>query len=129
MGITLQSKNSFMDTLRNFNFKSVLNTLKLMNINWVEVGTFFAGGILAGFLFRRYFKDVVTWLLIILVIVVLLDYAGIIAIRWDTVQGVVGTSPTETLDALFQSALVWIKRNVPLVISLVIGFTVGIKVG
>ncbi len=129
MGMMSQSQDSFMNFFKKFDIRGIIGAIKRMNIDWIGVGTYFAGGMLVGFLCRKYLKDLVTWFLIATVIAVILDCVGLVDIRWDTIQGVVGTSPAGTLDAAFKAAFMWIKGNVPLVISFVIGFTVGIKAG
>ncbi len=129
MGMFTQSQTSFMGTIKSLNPRVLYRNIQLMNINWVDLGTFFASGILFGFLCKRYLKDVITWLLVCLVLVILLDYVGIVSIKWETIQGVLGVSPAATVDAWLQSGFAWVKCNVIFVISFVIGFTIGIKVG
>jgi len=123
------SQSSLVDCIKNFDFKGVSEHLKKLNFNFVEMTTFFAVGVLAGFLCKRYFKSALVWALVGLVTVVALDYIGIVAIQWDTIQSAVGTSPADTFDMLFQQAVSWAKENVPVVISFIIGFTIGLKVG
>lgn len=122
-------KNSVLECIKNFDVRGFMNHVKELNFNFIEITTFFAVGILGGFLCKRYFKSALVWALMSVVIVVVLDYIGMIAIQWDTIQGVVGASPAQTFDRLFEETIVWARDNVPAVISLIIGFTVGIKVG
>lgn len=129
MGIWSQSQNTFMAGLKKFNPRVIYQNIKLMNINWTDIVTFFAGGILFGFLCKRYLKDVITWFLVGLVLVILLDYVGIVSIKWETIQSVFGVSPAATVDGWLQASLAWARCNVLLVVSFVIGFTIGLKVG
>ncbi len=129
MGITSQLQSSFEVIVNKLNIRRVIIAIKRMNIDWVGVAAYFAGGMFIGFLCRKYLKDVVMWLLIAAVIAIILDYVGLVDIRWDTIQGAVGTCPADTLNAAFKMAFLWIKGNVALVISFVIGFTIGIKAG
>ena len=122
-------KDSVLECIKNFDVRGVMDHVKGLNFNLIEITTFFAVGILAGFLCKRYFKSALVWALMAVVIVVVLDYIGMIAIQWDTIQGVVGTSPAETFDRLFEQSVVWARDNVPTVISFIIGFAAGIKVG
>lgn len=129
MGKSWLANSSFMGNFQNLTFDNISRAIKMMRIDWVGVATFFAGGIVIGYLFRRYFKDLITWLLILTVMVIVLDYMGLVAIRWDTIQAVVGTSPAKTVDTALHVSGVWIKNNVPVVISFGVGFMVGLKAG
>ena len=129
MGIFSQSNNTVMNSLKSLNPRTIYKNIQLMNINWIDLASYFTGGLVCGFLCKRYLKDVITWALIAMVLVILLDYIGIVAIDWKFIQSVFGTSPGATVDGWLQAALAWAKGNVPFVISFVIGFTVGIKVG
>ena len=124
-----QQHGSIIESIKKFDIKGVIQHIKDQPINWLEVGTFLAAGVLAGFLFRRYFRGLVVWSLIALATVIVFDYVGFVDIKWETVQGILGTSPAASIDMYLQHGLVWIKSNVPLVISLIIGFTIGVKVG
>ncbi len=127
--IVTPQKDSVFDCLRNFDFRGIMNYVKGLHFNVVEMTTFFAVGVLTGFLCKRYFKSALVWLLMSMVIVIVLDYVGVIAIQWDTIQGVVGTSPAQTLDTLFEQSIVWARDNVSVIISFIVGFVAGIKVG
>jgi len=122
-------RNIFVNAYKDFSLHNVSLFIKAMRIDWFSVGAVFAGGIAAGFLFTKYFKDVAVWLLIVGAAIILLDYAEFIVIRWDVVKSLLGTSPTVTLDVMLKMGLLWAQKNVPSVISFVIGFTIGIKVG
>lgn len=122
-------KNIFVNSYRDFSLHNISLVIKAMRIDWFAVGAIFVGGIAAGFLFTKYFKDIAIWLLIVGAAIILLDYADFIVIRWDAVKTIFGTSPTATLDVILKMGLLWAQKNVPSVISFVIGFTIGIKVG
>ncbi len=122
-------QDSLLECMKKFDVRGVMDHLRELNCNLMEIVTFFAIGMLTGFLCKRYFKSALLWTFIGVVTVVILDYFGIVMIQWDVIQSAVGTSPTEAFDTLFQQAAVWVRDNVPVVISFVIGFTVGVRVG
>ena len=123
------SKDSVLECIKNFDVRGVIDHVKGLNINLIEITTFLCVGILACFLCKRYFKSALIWALMAVVIVIVLDYIGMVAIQWDTIKGVVGASPAQAFDRLFQQSVLWARDNVPALISFIIGFTAGIKVG
>ena len=122
-------KKIFVNGYKDFSLNNIFLFIKAMRIDWFSVGAVFVGAVAAGFLCTKYFKDIAVWLLIVGAALILLDYAEFIVIRWDAVKAVLGTSPAATLDGMLKMSFLWAQQNIPSVISFVIGFTIGIKVG
>lgn len=122
-------KDSVLECIKKFDVRGIVDHIKDLHFNLIEIIVFFAVGVLAGFLCKRYFKSALVWIFMAVVTVIVLDYMGLVAIQWDTIQGVVGASPAQTFDRLFEQLMVWARDNVPVVISFIAGFAAGIKVG
>lgn len=118
---------TLLQSIKNFDTAGIINAIKAMNFNWIQMGVFFAIGALSGYLFSKYFKTVFVWTICGLGFVAALEYAGLIAIDWNAVQGLIGVAPTENVDTLVQSWLMWAQVNMSLLVCGVIGFILGYK--
>jgi uncharacterized membrane protein (Fun14 family) len=120
---------TLMESVKNLDAQGVVTYFRTMQVNWMEVGMFGAMGLLSGFLFRKYFQLFVVCTILGVGLIAGLDYFGMIHIDWNAVNGMVGTTPTQNVDNIFQSAMAWMKVNVALITSFAVGFIAGFKVG
>lgn len=118
---------TLVQSIKNFDTNGIINALKDMNFNWVQMGVFFAIGALSGYIFKKYFKTVFVWTVCGLGLIAALEYAGLIGIDWNAVQGLIGVAPTQNVDTVLQSWLVWSQVNMSLLVCGVIGFILGYK--
>ena len=87
---------------------------------------FVVAGALSGFLF----KNIFTCLLCVILgfgLIAGLDYFGLVHIDWTAFNSLFGVTQTHTVDAVAQSALVWVKNNLILIGWLFAGFSVDLK--
>ena len=122
-------KPGFWDHLKSFNFKAIVEDFKSQDINWMEIGGYVVAGLVAGFLFKRYFKPFMMILIGGIVLIGLLDHFKLALIDWDHIQTLIGVQPTkEAFQDLFQASFAWIKVNIKVVSTFGLGFFVGLKV-
>ncbi|NQW40325.1 MAG: hypothetical protein HQ469_14275 [Cyanobacteria bacterium] len=121
-------KPGLWDHLKKFDFKAIMEDIKSQNINWMEVGGYIVAGLVAGFLFKRYFKSVIMILIGGIVLIGLLDHFKLALIDWDHLQSLMGINPTkEAFQDLFQASFAWIKVNTKVVSAFGVGFFAGLK--
>lgn len=124
------AKPTLLDHLKKLNFEGMLDAIKGYPFDWVEIGSCMGIGVLAGFLFRKYFRTFLMTLLLGVLIIAVLDRLTLLHIDWDHVQNMIGIQPTqEAFQNLFQAAYAWIKLNIQAVSSFTVGFLVGYKIG
>lgn len=121
-------KPTLLENIKNLDMAGVLNSIKEMNYNWMQMGIFFVIGGLTGFLFKKYFKTLFLWTICGIGLVAALEYAGFIAIDWNAIQNLIGVAPAQTFDSVFHSWLGWAQVNMSLIVCGVIGFMIGHKV-
>lgn len=130
MGAKVQSvKSSFLENVKNFDLGAIVQNIKDMNFNWIEMATFMVAGIVIGFICNRYCKSILFSLFIIVAAIIIFEYFGFITIKWECIQSMLGSSPMQTVDAFCRSAYIILRSNISLMISFVVGFLIGIKVG
>ncbi len=126
---TQPASTSFIDNVKNFDFKAIIQHIKNMNINWMEMITLVVVGIGAGFVVKRFFKTIMLCLFASLIAMIVLEHVGFIVIRWSFVQDFFGHSPAQTVEMFCQSCYLSVRSHFGCVVSFLIGFFIGIKVG
>jgi len=126
------AERGWFDTLKDrLNLDGLMQKLKLSKDKLIEIGIYLGIGFLTGFLIRRFSKYIIVFLLFIAGIVVLHQLNVIkIVVDWDKFQEVFGIQVVQPAEGgLFATYWSWIKTNFLVVISFLIGFSVGLKVG
>ncbi|PKN03600.1 hypothetical protein CVU75_01420 [Candidatus Dependentiae bacterium HGW-Dependentiae-1] len=96
----------------------------------INIGLYLAAGFFAGFLLKKYAHVLFTVAMGIAILAVL-HYSGVITvvINWDKLQAL-GLGPVPTVDATLVTLMwEWAKIHVAVVLSFIIGFLIGLKVG
>ncbi len=121
---------SFLDDLKNLDFKSMVEKIKGFELDWTEVGISFSIGILSGFLFKRYLKSFVALVICGVILLGLLEHYGIIMLDWSRVHALTGVEPTQEAALNFlEHCWLWVQVNKVPSVSCVLGFIVGVKLG
>ena len=124
------SLSSFMQDLKNLDFRSMVEKVKGYEFDWTEIGISFSIGILSGFLFKRYLKSFVALVICGVILLGLLEHYGIIMLDWSKVHDLTGVEPTQEAALNFlEHCWLWIQINKVPSISCVLGFFVGVKLG
>lgn len=100
----------------------------------ITMGIYFVVGLILGILVQKYARFMFAMAMtgVILVILIHLDVINI-AINWNTVQDYLGlqsiASSSQPVHDLFALYWAWVKANVAYVLSLSVGFLIGLRIG
>lgn len=109
---------------------NLMKKFDLTSDKLINIGLYLAAGFFAGFLLKKYAHFLFTVAMGVVILAVL-HYSGFITviINWDKLQAL-GIGPVPTIDAtLLSLGWEWAKMNTAVVLSFIIGFLVGLKVG
>lgn len=115
---------SFFDQIKSGNFSNIIQTARESRVDWSMAAIFLGCGFLSSFLFKRYYKMVVTSLAVSFVLIWVLDHFFHV-IDWNAVNTLVGDSPMTKVDSFIDFISVWISQNIILAVSAVVGFLLG----
>lgn len=114
-----------------FNFDSFLKQFNVTTATVVEVSTYFGAGLAIGFLAKRYLKQLIVGIILVVLFLKGLEYFGVssLTVNWTRIKELTGIAPTDTIGGLAQIYLAWLQTHVRQTVSAVIGFLVGMKLG
>jgi len=97
----------------------------------VDVALYAGLGFLLGYLVKRFSSYLIMIAIFIVIIVALQQFEVIfVAVNWAKIQSALGMQPAATVDAsLMSSCWEWMKANVLISVSFIIGFLLGLKFG
>jgi len=98
----------------------------------VDIAIYGGIGFLSGFLLKKYSAYVALFVLLIVGLSVLHQFGVIsITLHWDKVNELLGLHAGASVadDALVTSVWEWIKANMIITVSYVIGFLIGLNIG
>ncbi|HRN78059.1 MAG TPA: FUN14 domain-containing protein [Candidatus Dependentiae bacterium] len=131
MPVTSAGQTSFIDTIKN-QFQGVMDKLKDSKSILIDVALYGGIGFLTGFLFRKY-STYIAFLVLFLVGLIVLQQMNVItiAINWIKVEELFGIQQGTTTinDTLLGSFWEWVKANFIIVVSYIVGFLFGLRVG
>lgn len=103
--------------------------LNLTPANMIEIGSYLAGGFIIGFLLKKYFRlGVILIVLLIAAGWVLVEF-DVITINWNNAQNLAHVAPNDTIKTVIVNLAQWCKQHLTIVISGIVGFLLGHKVG
>jgi uncharacterized membrane protein (Fun14 family) len=125
--------NSFIEWLKGLwdkvNIKEWAENIGGTSSEAVQAAIYFGGGFAIGFLFRKYFKFVFFSLLTAIILILLLEYNKVLDIDWEALNVLLGFEPSADLGIVLNTSFDWIKNNLIIFISSVVGFLIGYKLG
>jgi uncharacterized membrane protein (Fun14 family) len=95
----------------------------------VQAAIHFGVGFAVGFLFKKYFKMVFFFLLSYIFITFFLEYNKILFIDWPRLNEILGFEPTTDVGGILNTTFDWIKANLLIFVSSLVGFLFGYKLG
>lgn len=119
------------DKLKSFlNWNTLSSRLRLSKEKLIEIGLYFGVGFLAGFILHRY-AYIVAFLILFIVGLIGLQQINLIdiTIYWDEVGALLGMKQVAISPNIFSTMWSWVQLNVIVVISLILGFWLGAKIG
>lgn len=113
------------------NMDSFLNQFNLSTVYVITLFTYFAGGVLAGFIAKRYLKALIITLLLFFLFLKGLEFLNVtsISFNWSRIKELTGIAPSDTVGDIFRHYAAWVQEHLGETIAAVIGFIIGIKLG
>ena len=115
-----------------FDASSIMDKIKSSKDNLVEVGLYVGMGFLSGFLLKKYSTYVAVLVLLLVGLGLMHQFEVVnITINWDKVHDVFGIRVAQnvTVDNFFALAWEWVKVNLVISVSYVVGLAIGLKLG
>lgn len=97
---------------------------------FVEMGICVSAGFLFGFLLKRYASYLAAFVLFIAVLFVF-QHFGIVdfSINWSRIPEIIGVQPATQTTHITSIYFAWMKQNMWLVLSFLVGFLFGLHIG
>ncbi len=128
----VKSEAGVLETLKeNLNPSHLMKKFNITSATLLQMAIYFGVGIMIGYMLKKYGKFVIVLILFILGLL-LVQQIGLvdITVHTDKVQELFGLQPTAYDDKhLLVGYWEWVKAHVALVLSLSIGFLVGLRIG
>lgn len=95
----------------------------------VHAALYFVLAFGSGFLLKKYFRYLVSGLIIAVIAIKVLEYNKVLSIDWAAVKALTGVGSTADLNVVANNFVAWIKNNIFLFGATVIGLLLGYKLG
>jgi uncharacterized membrane protein (Fun14 family) len=109
------------------NLKMWLGKMNLTTDRVIEIASYLGIGFILGFLLKRSFKYFIIAICVTGLVICGLHSIG--AINWEIVKAYFRVQPMGTVNSVFAQYLEWVKSNLSMVITILIGFFIGFKIG
>ena len=128
-----EGSSGMLDTLKEqLNVQSLMDKVRHSKDRFFEVGLYAGIGFVSGFLLKKYSTYVGVCVLMLIGLGVLhhLDVIHI-AFNWDKVNELFGiqAAQTVTADSIIATVWEWIRLNLLISISYIVGLFIGLKIG
>ncbi len=126
--MNIATKTTLWESLKSFDMKSLMHSIRAYPIDWIEVGAAAGVGIASGFLFKKYCKQFIFLLAGGIILIALLDRFNFAHIDWTAFQSIVDINFTrEALTRALQTVTLLVKMNIQALVSFCVGFILGFK--
>lgn len=103
----------------------LLEQMHLTSQDIVHISSFIIGGIVVGFLFKKYLKYFLIFVLLFVLVLVALDHYHVVTVNWS----MAGIDSELTIQPTIHAVLIMVRDNVALAIGSFVGFLVGYSIG
>lgn len=128
-----QNNSGLVDTLKErFDVNAMMQKAKLSKDKFLEAGLYAGIGFISGFLLKKYSAYVGVCILALIGLAVLQQLEVInVIVNWDKVNELFGIQAAQdvTADTVLGMTWEWVKVNMVISVSYVIGFFIGLKAG
>ena len=110
----------------------MMDKIKASKDKLFEIGLYAGAGFLSGFLLKKYSTYVAVFVLMLIGIGVLQHMEVInVAVNWDKANELFGIQAAQTVsaDSVISNVWEWIKVNMAISVSFIVGLFIGLKVG
>ena len=122
-----------LDTVKEkLNVNNIMEKIKSSKDQLFEIGLYAGAGFLSGFLLKKYSSYVAVLVLLLVGLGVLQQMQVIdLTINWDKANEIFGIKavPTVSADSMIHTLWAWIRANLTISISFLVGLFIGLKVG
>ncbi len=125
---TKQAAQGWLDIIKN-KFEIVAQQFEFSWARATEYGTALGGGIVIGFLVRRYGRQTILTIIAFAALLGGLAYFDLITLDWPKVKELAGFAPADTVEVFFKDYLQWVQAHIITVLVSIIGFIIGYKIG
>ncbi len=110
---------------------AIMERLQVSRNTLIDIGLYGGIGFLAGFLLKKYSTFVIALTLFVTGLIMLQQFDFmVIAINWPKVHTLLGIQPATIIaDNMFLMIWAWMRANVVISSSFIVGFLIGLKVG
>jgi uncharacterized membrane protein (Fun14 family) len=122
-------KKSVQELWRSFDLEAWLTSMGLSYTLPVQAALCFGSGFAIGFLFKKYFKFFIGALVFSLILIKFLEYNTILLIDWEALASFLGFEQHVTFNQVVTTIFDWIKHNMIVFVTSIIGFLLGCKLG
>lgn len=123
----------FLDTFKQkVNFDDLVVKVQESRGMLMDIALYGGIGLLSGYLIKRYSSVVIMLVFVIAGLAVLQQFDFlVIAINWPKINELLGLQPTVVImsDNMPMIAWEWAKSNTTIVVSGIVGFLIGLKIG
>ena len=132
VGSEIQEQEGVLQTAKeHMNFKDIANKLYESKDMIIEVGLYALIGFFTGYLIKRY-SNVIALLILFIAALVALNQIELVSvtINWASIYEFFGVQPSIiATDNVFGFIWEWMQANIIIVVSAVIGFLIGLRIG
>ena len=82
-----------------------------------------------GFILKKYFRQLLTGLVIAIIIIKVLEYNGALTVNWGVIRSATGIGSAADLNAVSNIFIAWVKNNIFLFGAGIIGLLLGYRLG
>ena len=124
------TQTSWIDHLKStFDFDTFISSFDLSFNGVMRLMVYLSGGFFAGFFFKKTMRYLILSVVITVACLYALNEFHIVAIDMIKLKGLFGIKESDPFQMIFSNSFEWMKNNIPIVLSVSIGFIIGYKVG
>lgn len=124
------TQTSWLDHLKStFDFDTFISSFDLSFNGVMRLMVYLSGGFFAGFFFKKTMRYLLLSIIITIASLYVLNEFHIVAVDIVKLKALFGIKESDTFQMILSNALEWMKNNIPIVLSVSIGFIIGYKVG
>lgn len=127
-GQTVPVAHSWWQSLQH-HIENFLHKLHLPSHDIVHLLSFFAMGIISGYIIKKYFKYFFVLTLMVVIVLMALSYFDLVSFTWENVQKITGVDPQSTIKQLIEDGYTVVHHNAGLSISTLLGIIIGYRIG
>lgn len=132
-GTAPEPQAGMLDTVGDqFSVTGMVDKIKASKDRFFEIGLYAGAGFLSGFLLKKYSTYVAVFVLMLIGIGVLQHMEVIqLGVNWDKAYELFGIQAAQTVsaDSVIHTIWEWVKVNMAISISYLVGLFIGLKVG